>query len=390
MTNMDRKSFYIESLGCIANRIDSKRVENFFCANGYVSITNPSDADIIILMTCSFTQVSEDYNFRRIKELIEIKNESAELIIGGCLPAISKKRMKGVFNGIAFTPRTLDRLNKFIKARVKIANISPIGEDIDNNSVKVIRISTGCMNKCTYCAIPFANGKTMSRKIEDILFDIEACYKDGFSKIKFVSEDIGAYGQEKGITIVDLIKSVVNSNFNIELYLDNFNPNWFFKYQSELIELFKSPKIVKSFYIPIQSGSDRILTLMKRGYTVDEASKVIKTIYKHFPEAKISSDFIVGFPSEEDIDFDKTKQFLKEHHFHYLEIFTYEDRPNTVASKIEQKVSNDEIESRRQELSKIWLEQFIDKNNTNSFDELNEVLTNYEKFPVNFNLILDK
>lgn len=253
--------------------------------------------------------------------------------------------------------------------------------------MKAIRISTGCMGHCTYCAIPFANGKTKSRGIGDILRDIRESVKDGVSKIKFVSEDLGAYGQDHGTSIVDLLRVVVTSNIDFELYLDNLNPNWISRYKRELIELFHSHKIAKTFYIPIQSGSDRILKLMKREYTISKINDIFEDLHDTFPNVKISTDFIVGFPTETEDDFEATRVLLEDLAFHHLEIFTYEDRPHTKASKLEPKIRECVKEERRQILFQSFLKKLLLSNNVRNNEQLRGLLERYERLPINFNLV---
>lgn len=388
MISNNHKSFYIESLGCISNKVDTTRVQEFFRSNGWPQTDACEEASLVILMTCGFTKVSEDYNIERLKKLQQIKQPEAKIIVGGCLPSINKALVKEVFDGFIFSPRTLKKLNNFITSKVRIEDISPSSLEPDDSSIKAIRVSTGCMGHCTYCAIPFANGKTKSRSIGDILRDIRETVKEGISKIKFVSEDLGAYGQDHGVSIVDLLRVAVTSNIDFELYLDNLNPNWIFRYKRELIELFHSHKIAKTFYIPIQSGSDRILELMKREYTISEINEIFEDLRDTFPNVKISTDFIVGFPTETEDDFEATRVLLEDLAFHHLEIFTYEDRPHTKASKLEPKIRESVKEERRQILFQEFLKKLLLSNNVRNNEQLIGLLERYEKLPINFNLVV--
>ncbi len=380
------KTFYIESLGCITNKTDAARVETFFKMNGWSKTSSSENASLIILMTCAFTKGSEDYNINRLRQLSGIKKPESQIAVGGCLPSISPDRLKKEFNGFVFSPRTLEKLNTFIPSQIKIEKIPPIGFEPKDSSIKTIRISTGCMGHCTYCAIPFANGRTKSRSIENILRDIREASESGFRQIKLVSEDLGAYGQDLNKSIIQLLEKIVSESIDFELYLDNLNPNWLLRYKQELIDIFRSDKVVKKFSIPIQSGSDRILGLMKRSYTVAEVKTILDDLLRTFPEVKICTDFIVGFPSETDVEFEETRLLLNANPYHYVEIFTYEDRPGTKAMNLTPKILDQVKEERRQLLFKEFLKQFLKSNNIRNTEELKQVMQTRKGLPVHFNL----
>jgi len=245
------------------------------------------------------------------------------------------------------------------------------------------------MGRCTYCAIPFANGRTKSRSIEDIVRDIRGTIEQGFGRIKLISEDIGAYGQDTNSSIVELLTRITSSDIDIELFLDNLNPNWLYRYKRVLIDTLRSDKIVKKFSIPIQSGSDRILQLMGRGYTISEVKEILDDLYKTFPDVKICTDFIVGFPSETDAEFNETKLISNEFPIHFMEIFTYEDRPGTRASHLTPKIPEGVKEERRQILFKDFLKKFLSSNNIRNIEELKQVMEARKGLPVHFNLSVE-
>jgi MiaB/RimO family radical SAM methylthiotransferase len=381
------RTFYIESLGCITNNVDAAKVQEFFKANGWTKVDSSVNASLIVLMTCGFTKASEDYNIWRLEELKQTKRPDAQIIVGGCLPSINKDRLREIFDGFVFSPRTLSKLDDFIASEIRIDNISPSVVEQDNH-MTAIRISTGCMSHCTYCAIPYANGRTKSRSLNEIILDVSESIEQGIRKIKFVSEDVGAYGQEQNLSIIDLLEGVLKSGIDFELYLDNLNPNWLYRYKSELLELFHSTRIAKSMNIPIQSGSDRILDLMKREYTISEVHNTLRSLYEKFPSLRISTDFIVGFPTESEEDFEASRNLLKAYPFHHVEIFTYEDRPRIEALRLEPKIADKVKEERRQALFQEFLKKFLSSNNVSNSDQLKLLLETYEKIPVNFNLVL--
>lgn len=386
---MNNKTFYIESLGCISNLSDTNRVQKYMRVNGWKQVKEPSQAYVIILMTCAFTKFAEDLNIKRLNELQNKKSSEASIIVGGCLPAINKERLKREFKGLTFTPRQLNKLDSFFPSNVSINNISPVCDDPDSIEVKAIRISTGCLNNCTYCSIPFANGRVSSRDINSIIDDIKNCIDAGNNNVKLVSEDLGAYGQDKKISIIDLLSKIIEIDEDFSLYLDNFNPNWLFKYKNEVISLLRNEKFAKSLYIPIQSGSDRILDLMKREYKIQHVFDILESLNNNFDNISINTDFIVGFPTESELDFNDTKTILKNFKFNHVEIFAYEERPNTPALKLFPKIPKEIIAERQEELITIHISKYLNTNKINNIARLRENLESKNTLPINFNFIIN-
>lgn len=382
-------NFYIESLGCIGNQADSNRVRKFLIANKHIQVNNPNIADIIIVMSCGVTQVAEDYNIDRISKLISQKKENSKIYIGGCLPAINRKAVDYQLITDVFSPRNLHKLDRIIGGDIKISTISPTIIEDDNTHLKSIRISTGCMSKCAYCAIPFANGKTVSRSIEDIFFDITEAINNGIKQIKLVSEDVGAYGLDINVSIIDLLTKIIKDPRTFTVYLDTINPIWFLKYSNDLLGLLENKKISKSICIPIQSGSSRILKLMNRGYSANDIEVTLDKIFKQIPTIKLSTDFIVGFPTERETDFDESLKIIEKYDFNHVQIFSYEDRPKIRATNFNPKISDDNKECRRQKLIKAHLKKILKNANVNDKKDLDSFLDRNGNIPLNLNIVLE-
>ncbi len=364
-------TYFIESLGCVSNQTDTFRVKQFLEANGY----RPATADVaslLVLMTCGFDQHREDHNVARIVELQQLKRADAELVVGGCLPGINKPRVAEVFQGRMFTPRTLIRLNDVIKASEPIEGIPGIFPDA-STGMHVVRVSTGCMHDCAFCAIPFANGRTLSRPIPDIVSDLRGVVEAGGTAVRLVSEDVGAYGMDSGSSIIGLLEALAAADLPLLLHLDYMNMQWLFKYADALFPLLQSDQVAKHFYWPVQSGSDRVLGLMQRGYTVAQARQVLDRAFATFEGLEVTSDFIVGFPGERDVDFEQTRSLLKAYPFFYANVFRYEERPRTPAAVMPSKVDPDVTERRFELLVRDALEILLQSRNVASLDQLRRV-----------------
>jgi threonylcarbamoyladenosine tRNA methylthiotransferase CDKAL1 len=382
--------FYIESHGCASNRVDTARVQSFLTKNGWTEIHNPTVADVLVLMTCGFSQFHEHQMLKRLVELKAAKKPNARIWVGGCLPEISPDNLKTVFQGNSFGPRSLDKLERLVNSDVNISDIPATWYD-HQQGVCNIRVSTGCMNRCTFCAIPFANGKTMSRSIREICDDIKGGIDEGIKHFKLTSEDVSAYGLDVGSNIVELIETIHETCFgDYTITFDTLNPRWFHRYLLDRLDLFATDTVVGPLYVPIQSGSDKILRLMKRGYTKSKVWEVLLAIQSELPHLSVSTDFIVGFPSETDDDFEETVDMVSRYHFGFLEVFQYQDRPGTPALRIEPKVSKVVKERRAGRLTSVFLNDFLDREGlTDDPADFMKFLEEVEELPVNINMLLE-
>jgi len=339
---------YIESMGCDSNIADSNKVKKFLKENGIEIISDYKKAEFIILMTCGFNQIILKDNINRLKEL---KKTGAKIILGGCIPKIEPKFCK--LADYNFNPRGFEKLNEIFNLNKDIEKISP---EFKREKKKIIRIATGCDGRCTYCVIRIANGRTKSRSIKDIVNDIKEGIEEGYSNFIFTSEDNGSWGQDINSNISNLINEVISIKENFKVALTTFNPQWFIKYP-ELYDLFKSEKIDKKIYLSLQSGSNRILKLMQRDYSVEGYIEIFNRLKKEIPEIKIQVDVLVGFPTETEEDFQKTFNLIKKLDIYFLQVFAYTDMKNTSAEKLKPKVSFEVAKKRAQKIINFFLEK---------------------------------
>ena len=339
---------YIESLGCESNLADTNRIMEYFKINNVKLTTNYKEADFIILMSCGFNNIMMKDNLRRLQDF---KKTDAKIILGGCIPKIRKEIIKTV--DYSFGPKELEVLDQIFRFKNNIKNISP---QFYKENKKIIRISTGCNGNCSYCAIKIANGLIKSRSFEYIKKDIDEGIKEGYSHFILVSEDNGSWGTDIGTNIIQLIEKINKIKGDFRITLTTINPVWFIKFP-ELINSLKSKKIEKKIYLALQSGSNRILKLMNRHYTVEQYKEVFNALKEEIPEIKIQTDVLIGFPTETEQDFLKTLQFVKETDINFLQVFAYTDMKGTKSYNITPKVPRKIIEERAKRIISEFLEK---------------------------------
>ena len=360
-----KKKYYIETQGCQMNEYDSKKMENLFLQKMNFEKTNlKENADVLILNTCSIREKAQEKVFSLLGSWNKLKNKNPDIVIGvaGCVASQESNSIKSraPYVDMIIGPQTIHRLPQIYKdctqTKKTIVDIEfPLVEKFDNlPSEKVskfseyVTIMEGCSKYCSYCVVPYTRGIEVSRPLNDILYEINSLVKNGTKEIVLLGQNVNAYKykDEKGNFInFGLLLFYIARNKNIKRiryttsHPNNFDEETYLAYK-------KLPQLVSHLHLPIQSGSDRVLASMKRGYTVLEYKSVINKLKKARPNITFSSDFIVGFPGETEEDFLKTIDIIKEVNCDHSYSFIYSKRPGTPAASIIDNVTSDEKKER--------------------------------------------
>jgi MiaB/RimO family radical SAM methylthiotransferase len=378
---------------CTRRNADSQRIYDCLVANNWTFTKDIHLADLIVISTCGATDQTEDWSLDNIEDILEKKSESSEIIITGCLPNINPERIQELGSFRVISPRRLDDFDEIIDANVKIRELKEVGttcvpdfitekkdtlEDKFKRYIKGfnlsvdfikfcirtvkrrwerhtpsydIRIARGCLSNCTYCAIKLATGRLESKPINQIIDEFKTGLKKGYKLFRFVAIDTGCYGMDIDTSIIELLEKTFSLEGNFKLVITDFNPQWLIKYYDELIPIIrKNQTRLLGISTPIQSGSDRILRLMKRPYKIEKVKEKLKDLHNKFPRLRLRTQIIVGFPGETAEDFVETKKLIQECNFYQVEFFKYNDRPNTEAVELEKKIPVEIINDRAQEL----------------------------------------
>ena len=216
-----------------------------------------------------------------------------------------------------------------------------------------IKIADGCLNHCSFCATRFATETLRSRPQEEILDDFNRGLEKGYEIFQLLSEDSGCYGLDIGSSITELLQKIFAKQGKYKITLIDFGPRWLIEQKETLIPLLsKNQDRIKELFLPFQSGSNKLLNRMKRGYRFEELVSVLKLLRKNAPNITIRTSVLVGFPGESEEDFEATTRVIQEIRFDEITINRYEDRPLTPSSKMDDKVPQEIIESRAQFLVK--------------------------------------
>lgn len=333
---------FVEAYGCSASFSDSEMISGLILNGGHTLVDNSSESDLNIVVTCSVKDATANKMIHRIKSL-----KTKPLVVAGCLPKAEQSTVeKFSENASMLGPNSLGKTLQVIDSTLKGTKLIAL-EDTDlskvglpkvrlNPVVGIVEIASGCMSECTFCQTKLSKGDLTSYRIGDIVRQIETEINDGCKEIWLTSTDNGCYGFDINTDLPSLIDTVVEIPQDFKVRVGMMNPMYMARIRENLIKSFENDKVYKFLHIPVQSGSNTVLNDMKRGHTVETFRDVVKKARDRFPEFTISTDVIVGFPSETQEDFEKTVNLLKETRPDIVNLSKYSARPGTEAAEWEQ------------------------------------------------------
>ncbi len=333
---------FVEAYGCSASFSDSEMISGLILNGGHTLVENSSESDLNIIVTCSVKDATANKMIHRIKSL-----NTKPLIVAGCFPKAEKSTVEK-FSGNASLlgpnslGKTLQVITSTLKGTKQIAledsDLSKVGlpKVRLNPVIGIVEIASGCMSECTFCQTKLSKGDLTSYRIGDIVRQIETEINEGCKEIWLTSTDNGCYGFDINTDLPSLIDSVVEIPHDFKVRVGMMNPMYLARIKDNLIKSFDSDKVYKFLHVPVQSGSNKVLNDMKRGHTSETFRDIVRKVRDRFSEFTISTDVIVGFPSETLEDFEKTVKLLKETKPDVVNFSKYSARPGTEAAEWEQ------------------------------------------------------
>jgi len=333
---------FVEAYGCSASFADSEMISGLILNGGHTLVDNSSKSDLNIVVTCSVKDATANKMIHRIKSL-----KSKPLVVAGCFPKAEKSTVeKFSENASLLGPNslgmTLQVINSTLNGKKQVAledsDLSKIGlpKVRLNPVVGIVEIASGCMSECTFCQTKLSKGDLSSYRLGDIVRQVETEIKDGCKEIWLTSTDNGCYGFDIGTDLPSLVNAVAEIPDDFMIRVGMMNPMYMPRIKEDLVESFDNDKVFKFLHIPVQSGSDKVLHDMKRGHTVGTFREIAKKVKQRFGNFTISTDIIVGFPSETEEDFQKTVNLLDEIRPDVVNLSKYSARPGTDAAEWEQ------------------------------------------------------
>ena len=350
------KKVFIKTFGCQMNEYDSdKMVDVLHAAEGYVATQDVEEADLILFNTCSVREKAQEKVFSDLGRIKHLKAKGVKIGVGGCVASQEGAAIisRAPFVDVVFGPQTLHRLPELLAKRDSLArpqvDISfPEIEKFDhlppaknNGASAFVSIMEGCSKYCSYCVVPYTRGEEVSRPFEDVLVEVAGLADQGVKEVNLLGQNVNAYRGSMGgkmggsseiadfATLLDYVSEIPGIE---RIRYTTSHPN---EFSQNLIDAYaRLPKLVNHLHLPVQHGSDRILSAMKRGYTALEYKSTIRKLRAIRPDMVLSSDFIVGFPGETDDDFQKMMKLINDVCFDTSFSFIYSPRPGTPAAAL--------------------------------------------------------
>lgn len=354
------KKLFIKTFGCQMNEYDSDKIADVLRASEGIELTDKTeDADIIVFNTCSIREKAEEKVFSDLGRVRPLKLAKPDLIIGvgGCVASQEGASIyrRAPYVDVIFGPQTLHRLPELIAARrasgrmqmdisfPEIEKFDSLPAPLVTSGSAYVSIMEGCSKFCTFCVVPFTRGNELSRPLADVMRDIRGLVAQGVGEVTLLGQNVNAYagGDEDGETVdlAYLIRTIAALDGIQRVRYMTSHPR---EMTPRLIELYgDTPKLANHLHLPVQSGSDRVLAAMQRGYTALEYKSIIRKVRALRPDISVTSDFIVGFPGETESDFEATMKLIEEVGFDASFSFLYSPRPGTPAAEMVDEVSNE-------------------------------------------------
>lgn len=401
---------FVFSAGCIRRSLDTIQLQNYFTTNGWQLSKRAEDADVIIVATCGVVALNEENSLKAITEAQRRRKSGSLLIVTGCLTVISPEAVTKLGDCVFLATKELDKIDSIVPGKVSFHDI-PQPDSISDNrdivnylvarsicrkfrpykplfykyfmsnfflqaSVEImkayygvrniftdgarfsyepyynVKISDGCLSSCTFCATKSATGRLKSRSQDTILSDFKRGIAKGYRTFQLVAEDTGCYGRDINTNLAELIDLLCTNDSEFKLVIIDCCPQWLIEDKNILIPILKKhSQKLKELFIHLQSGSNRILQRMHREYTAEEAIDILQQIQAAAPDIIIRSNVLIGFPGETEDDFKLTKQLVSQINFAEITVNRYEDRPTTESAQMGDKVPQDVIQRRANDLA---------------------------------------
>ena len=344
---------FIKTHGCQMNEYDSAKMADVLAASHDLQLTtNEADADVILINTCSIREKAQEKVFSQLGRWKELKQANPALVIGvgGCVASQEGEAIvkRAPYVDLVFGPQTLHRLPEMIEARKstqraqvdisfpEIEKFDRLPEPRAEGVTAFVSIMEGCSKYCSYCVVPYTRGEEISRPFDDVIAEVAALAEQGVREVNLLGQNVNAYrGPMHDGSVADLavlIHAIAQIDAIGRIRFTTSHP---LEFSDSLIEAYANvPKLANYLHLPVQAGSDRILSAMKRGYTTLEFKQKIRKLRKVRPDISVSTDIIVGFPGETDTDFEQTMKLVEDIGFDQSFSFVFSRRPGTPAANL--------------------------------------------------------
>ena len=368
---------YIETYGCALNRGDTAIMETLLRERGHEITERAEKADVLILNTCAVRLETEERMKQRIVQLNQL---GKKLVVAGCLAGALPATVSSLApNASILGPQAVERVVEVVESperRVYVQGDKATKVPrVFNGKIFIVPIADGCAGDCSFCITKLARRKLRSYPAREIVEAVREAVSKGAVEVELTAQDTAAYGLDTGwkFRLPDLVKEVVKVEGDFRVRIGMMTPELAMRILDDLVEVLNDRKVFKFVHLPVQSGSDKVLKLMNRKYTVDEYRALVKEIRGKVPGVSVATDIIVGHPGEEEEDFEETIALMKELEFERVHLAMYSIRPNTPSARMPQ--VPDSVKKQRMGRAMAVYEEVAKKVHDKYVGRVEEVLT---------------
>jgi threonylcarbamoyladenosine tRNA methylthiotransferase CDKAL1 len=311
LREIKNKAVFVETFGCTYNHGDSRKLIEVLRSQGCTIVDSPDHADAVVVNSCIVIEKTARKVMRAIASFRE-----KELYITGCMPVVEPGRIASVSNAVCILPASIHALYREVLT-------------VPSGSPGIVQVAHGCRGRCTYCVTRLARGELCSFSREDIIREVEGSIRSGAAEIQLTAQDVSSWGTDINETLPDLLLDLVEIPGNFRIRIGMMNPGTIRNIVPGLIKVLEHEKLFKFIHMPIQSGSDRVLDRMARGYHVMDTIAIMDTIRRKHPDSSLMTDMIVGFPGETGKDFEASLATIRQIKPNKINITRYSERPGT-------------------------------------------------------------
>ena len=373
---------YIESYGCTFNKADGQIIAGVLKEDDIDIVESIDEADVIIVNTCYVKLPTENKVTYRIQKLQEDFPDK-KVIIGGCMVEIDPEKLDKIGPDCSWIgPHQLNKASEVVNGAYCGEVIRECGfskepkvgvpKVVDDGLIHIVQICEGCLGACTFCCTRFARGPLNSYPIDDIVEEARKAIENGACEIQLTAQDTAAFGRDTGEKLSDLIKEVANLDGDFRVRVGMMHPKNILNDVDEIIDAMKHPKVYDFIHLPVQSGSDKVLSEMNRGHTIDQYLDVLSKFRKEIPDLTLAVDIIVGYPTETDEDFDLTVKLLKQIKPSLIHLSKYQHRKGAISSSLPE-IPRETMKKRSKFLSEIKSE-ITEEENRDLVNSIQKVL----------------
>lgn len=344
--------FYLKNFGCTQNIGEGENIRQILLSSRGTEVEDMYSADVIIINSCAVKTPTED---KVIQYIYNCSMTDADVIVTGCLPKINPDRIKQACPDAILTPPNIGKsILKYVPLQLsngdtyQMARLpeNPVFYN-DQPLTVIVPIAQGCLGSCTYCTVKYARGWLQSYPLTAVFEYTKKAIEMGARELYITAQDTATYGKDNGVNLVDLIKKILENEGDFRIRIGMMSPNHAVDIIDDLLDLMENDeRIYRFLHIPVQSGSDKILELMKRQYNIEMFNQLISKIRTRFPLMTLSTDVIVGFPGETNTDFELTVKCIERNQFDIVNVSKYGDRPFAASTNFNNKIPSDITKNR--------------------------------------------